>query len=138
MHKAIRVVYDEKRGCGWRRGHGLYFRSDDPGLECGLLPLPLSDCEKCLAMGLHCGLKPTRGWTWFNPSKLFDWANMSCKQNGNCGICPMQSLSRIERAGLLWIGQEHYPTPIDFDEESEREIRNPDGMTHKMGISRRV
>lgn len=47
----------------------------------------------------------------------------------------MQMLSRLERAGLLWIGMEHYPSPIDFDEEAARPRLDGKGL---IGVSRRV
>jgi len=39
----------------------------------------------------------------------------------------MLMMSRLEKCGLLWIGEKHYATPDDFDKESKR-----------LGISRRL
>lgn len=133
MHKAIQVVKDSERHCGWRVMHGLYFRCDNPGVPCGVLPLELKPCPTCAAMGLKCRTAPTRGFTWVDPSRLFDWKNITCDlsakmgDTGLCHNCSMEKMSRLEKCGLLWIGSKHYETPDDFDKESKR-----------LGISRRL
>jgi hypothetical protein len=134
MHKAIQVVKDSKRGCGWRTKRGsLYFRSDNPGVPCGVLPLELKPCETCAAMGLKCRTAPSRGFTWVNPSKLFDWKMIRCPNlppdipPGLCDMCMMNIIATSERSGLLWVGEKFYATPGDFDKES-----------NSLGISRRL
>lgn len=48
-----------------------------------------------------------------------------CKAE-NCGNCPLADAA-IERAGLLWIGEQFYKTPEDWAKEA-----------NDMGISRRI
>jgi hypothetical protein len=131
MHSAISIVHDSQRGCGFRHKTGaLYFMSDNAGVPCGVLPLELKPCPTCAAMGLKCRVSPTRGYTWIDPSRTFDWKSVSCPQSfdgGLCRDCSMSMISRLERCGLLWIGEKFYPTPDDFDKEAR-----------KLGISRRL
>jgi hypothetical protein len=131
MHPSITVVHDSQRGCGWRTKIGsLYLRSDDAGVPCGVLPLELKPCPTCAAMGLKCRVSPTRGYTWIDPSRTFDWKSVSCSKSLDgrlCHDCSMAMISKIERCGLLWIGERHYATPEEFDKESRR-----------LGISRRL
>ena len=136
MHSAIVTVHDSKRGCGWRKAGGFYFRSDGAGVACGVLPLELKPCPTCAAMGLKCTTKPSRGFTWVDPSRMFDWESIVCSKRSEkdyggkfalCRDCSMTLVSRIDRCGLLWVGEKYYPTPEDFDKES-----------NKLGISRRL
>jgi hypothetical protein len=127
----ISVVHDSKRGCGFRKMHGLYFRTDDAGVPCGVLPLELKPCPTCAAMGLKCKTSPTRGFSWVNPSGLFDWSTIDCVRSeghkGLCRDCSMSMISRLDKCGLLWVGERFYPTPVDFDLEAGA-----------LGISRRL
>lgn len=137
MHSSVRVVYDSERGCGYRHKKGaMYFVTDSAGVPCGALPLELKPCPTCASMGLKCRVSPTRGWTWINPSLVFDWKSVRCERHplmndarypDLCGDCPMSVISRLERCGLLWCGEKYYPTPDDFDAEAKR-----------LGISRRL
>jgi hypothetical protein len=134
MHSGISVVHDSKRGCGFRKTHGLYFRTDDAGVPCDVLPLELKPCPVCAAMGLKCKTAPTRGFSWVKPSGLFNWNEIVCPNNvspsygeGLCGNCSMSKVARLDKCGLLWVGEKFYPTPADFDRES-----------NSQGISRRL
>ncbi len=136
MHPAIQIAHDSKRGCGWRKVGGLYLRSDDPGVPCGVLPLELKSCPTCAAMGLRCRTIPSRGFTWIDPSRLFDWKTIRCDRHplendarypDLCRDCSMSMISRNEHCGLLWVGEKFYPTPEDFDKEART-----------LGISRRL
>jgi hypothetical protein len=49
-----------------------------------------------------------------------------CKMEGGCGACPLAD-AKVERAGLLWIGEKFYPTPGAWEKEAR-----------EMGISRRI
>jgi hypothetical protein len=114
----IRVSAEGPRGCGYRKVGGLYLVSDGPGVACGRLPLRVEHCRVCGA-----GIKPARGWTWINPQELFD-EREPCEQP-HCYLCPVSGPP--ERAGLIWIGRQHYKTPRDFTREAEQ-----------MGCSRRI
>jgi hypothetical protein len=131
MHPSIQIAHDSKRGCGWRKVGGLYLRCDDFGVPCGVLPLELKGCPTCAAMGLKCRTIPSRGFTWIDPSRLFDWKSVACPHNpeyvGLCRDCSMSMIARNEHCGLLWVGEKFYPTPEDFDKESRA-----------LGISRRL
>lgn len=117
---SIRVSYEGKRGCGYRKPGGLYLVSPGSGRPCGLLPIPLVSCPTC-----GHGIKFSRGWTWVNIAELAAIAKTGCKME-NCGNCPLAD-AKIQRAGLLWIGSQFYKTPLHWAQEAEQ-----------MGISRRI
>lgn len=114
----IRISYERARGCGYRKGGGIYLVTDGIGRYCGALPIPLSVCPTC-----HTGFKPSRGWTWVNLAALA--AVRGCASD-NCGDCPIAD-AKIQEVGLLWVGEKFYPTPSTFANEA-----------NKMGISRRI
>lgn len=112
-----------KRGCGYRKQGGLYLVTDPTVLSpCSKLPIRLDVCPTC-----RHGIKPSRGWTWFDPKPFL--SGLSCFLT-QCASCPLTSRSGelrfSEREGLLWIGPRHY-TKAEWIEEAQR-----------MGISRRV
>lgn len=114
------------RGCGYRKGGGTYLVSEGEMVPCGKLPLVLDVCPCCGA-----GIKPSRGWTWVNPQRLFK--DVECAFAGDleenppmgCSGCPLDILP--DTAGLLWIGEKFYSTPGKFSAEAA-----------KMGVSRRL
>lgn len=134
MHPAIQTRRDRKRGCGWRKGGGLYLVAGGPSAPCGKLPIPLSVCPTCSG-----GIKPTRGWTWVDADALA--AGKECRSadvnNGHggdrlapfpvrrCAFCPLGG--SLGRAGLLWVGGKFYPTPTHWTAEAVEQ-----------GVSRRV
>lgn len=111
----IHTRIEKARGCGYRKGGGLYIMGGRGGRECTKMPIPLSVCPCCSS-----GIKPTRGFTWIN-SKLF--ADIPC--HGQCSNCAMGKTN--ERLGLLWVGEKFYATPGDFIREATTQ-----------GISRRI
>jgi len=125
MHPKIEIVNDFMRGCGWRKEGALYLRADDLWEECGRLPIVLETCPHC-----GQGIKQARGWTWVNPEVLFQDAP-ECKFGDKCGVCPAEKAIRGElgRAGLLWVGGQHYPNKEDFIKEAR---------DSRFGISRRI
>lgn len=117
----VKTVVDSRRGCGWRKPGGIYLRCDLPGAACGKLPLPLTVCPCC-----HAGIKPARGWTWFEPRSFFE--KVKCAFDNCNASCVLSSAKTIpERAGLLWIGEKFYATPDAWLDEAKRQ-----------GISRRI
>lgn len=123
----VKTVVDSKRGCGWRKPGGLYLRCDGVMVPCGKLPVPLGVCPCCSA-----GIKPARGWTWFNPQPFLKAkacnlrnAGESMSEEDPCDLCPMETAP--ERAGLLWVGEKFYPTPQAYMAEAG-----------KLGVSRRI
>lgn len=114
----VQTVIDHQRGCGWRKEGGIYLRCDAPGVPCGKLPAPLTVCPCCGE-----GIKPARGWTWFNPGPFFK--DIACALPERCGGCVVSNPPA--KAGLLWIGEKFYPRPSDWLEEA-----------HKLGVSRRL
>lgn len=135
----VRTKVEGKRGCGWRRGGGLYLISDEIGIPCGLLPVELSVCPTC-----HAGIKPTRGWQWVEPDPLLPHhlpPSFSPSDDGDVDEltlppsamvqhpgCPLNELGLLgERCGLLWIGESFYPLPESWIREGRR-----------MGFSRRI
>lgn len=124
---------ESARGCGFRKVGGLYLVFDGAGHDCGKMPIPLCVCPTCGA-----GIKPARGWTWIDGDALTAEARKkSCPRKRSygqkkarrdaCAGCPMDQDAPFGRAGLIWIGEQFYPTPVDFQREAAR-----------MGISRRI
>lgn len=114
------VREEAARGCGFRKKGGLYLVCDGPGRPCGMFPIPLLRCPTCSG-----GIKPSRSWTWLDLPALLRGTRRECSfSKAECSRC---SLSRIERAGLLWVGGKFYETPEAFNDEAFR-----------MGISRRI
>jgi len=75
---------DQKRGCGWRSSGGKYFIGgmDGAAKSCGRFPLALHICPTC-----NQGIKPTRGFTWFNPIPLIESQYMIDREDINCLTC---------------------------------------------------
>ncbi|NIN00500.1 MAG: hypothetical protein GTO24_21180 [candidate division Zixibacteria bacterium] len=125
MHKAIQVRRESRRGCGWRKVGGLYLMGMLPAKPCGRLPIP---CETCPCCGR--GIKPARGWTWVDADEIIR-AAPECKTKKQCRACIVERVVKdmhaLGRAGLIWIGEKHYPTVGHFNRESDL-----------MGISRRL
>jgi hypothetical protein len=115
----IKTVTDSLRGCGWRKPGGLYFIAGGLAAPCGKLPVEVTRCPCCDA-----GIKPARGWTWINPKPFFD--PKSCGR-ATCGPCPLSKANLPDKAGLLWVGEKFYPTPLDFTAEAAR-----------LGVARRI
>lgn len=119
---------EAKRGCGYRKVGGLYLVADRPAAPCCRLPLPLDVCPCCAA-----GIKQTRGWTWINPLLMFKPRERAFNGDGvpaGCrgAACAMFDPSAMgERCGLLWIGEQFYPTAAHFTAESAQ-----------LGVSRRL
>src|SRR5262245_6574444 len=123
---SIRISYEGPRGCGHRKAGGIYLVAPGVGAPCGRFPLPVDRCPTC-----SHGLKQTRGFTWFDPRTF--WGPAGCaavygppQAQNRCQVCPA-GLALPERAGLLWIGAQYYPTPADFLTEAREQ-----------GISRRI
>ena len=117
----MRTIREGKRGCGYRQPGGLYLISMGRGRPCGLLPIPLISCPTC-----GHGIKFARGWTWVNVAALAALSPSGCKMDEGCGDCPLAD-AKIQRAGLLWIGEQFYKTPEAWMKEAG-----------EMGISRRI
>lgn len=115
----IKTVVDHERGCGWRKEGGLYLMSNGISVPCGKLPVPLTICPCCSA-----GIKPSRGWTWFNPRPFIEPAVCGASVK-LCNGCILSTPP--EKAGLLWIGEKFYKSPEDWTSEAM-----------KLGASRRV
>ena len=121
----IRKSYERKRGCGFRKGGGFYFRLEGTGYPCGFLPIPLIACT-C------CGIKPepSRGIQWLSTSYLkFVSEKSPCDSPlKKCIVCPMtQSIFDQEKIALDWVGASFYPTTDKFHREASQ-----------VGISRRL
>jgi hypothetical protein len=122
MAVEIKTVHDEERGCGWRKAGGLYLVADEPGVECGRLPILLEICPTC-----GQGVKFSRSWTWIDPVELV--RGHPCMGNPCEELCVLSNteVAKRQRDGLLWVGREHYATAGDFIAEADR-----------LGISRRI
>lgn len=120
MIAGVKVVTEGARGCGYRKVGGTYLISEEISVPCPALPLEVSRCPCC-----DSGIKPSRGWAWFNPSMFFKFpCPVSCERYQEHGRCEP---FKTERAGILWIGGKFYPTPEAWTAESQ-----------SMGVSRRI
>jgi len=111
----IQTLKEGPRGCGHRREGGLYMMGGPFNAPCGRLPMPIDRCPTC-----DHGLKQTRSLQWFAPASFWEAeAGWRCRgmPDACCAVCP-NGLAMPERAGLMWIGVKHYPTPTDFLEEA--------------------
>jgi hypothetical protein len=135
MDYEIETIEEEERGCGFRcpdkTGVGIYLVAPELNRPCGRLPFPLNACPCCGG-----GIKPSRSWTWIEPSKLLMDDGPDCKHHDDhpevvpppCWGCYMDPESLpLGRHGLLWVGGSHYRTPEHFTREAA-----------KMGISRKL
>jgi hypothetical protein len=119
----IQVSFERKRGCGFRKGGGLYLVSGEPMKPCPRLPVPLDVCRCC-----GQGIKPARGWTWISTEILEAARPCQFDPVGGCGGCPMRRPALLgAQLGLLWVGERYYPTPGEFLKEAL-----------EMGVSRRI
>lgn len=134
------MAAEPQRGCGYRRIGGLYLVGGGIGVPCDRLPLLLDVCPTCGA-----GIHRARGWTWVDVNKLVQGPHKTgphkihvtddpnsdfvsvydvCPETG-CIFCREPAL--MGRAGLLWIGEQFYPTPDLFLAEGRA-----------LGFSRRI
>src|SRR5437879_4411603 len=109
---------EPKRRCGFRKIGGLYLVSDRGALPCDRLPIALERCPTC-----GHGIKQTRGWTWIDVAALVEGVHPACVDDFPCPLC----LAPPDRAGLLWIGEQFYKTPFQFQTEADR-----------LGVCRRI
>lgn len=129
----IRTSHESKRGCGYRKGGGLYLVAEGGGRACGKLALEIVPCEQCADMGVTCRLEQSRGWTDVDLDKLFstvecdstDYLGDAVRALEHCSGCPLAG--GLGKGGLLWVGEQFYPTVEKFTDEARR-----------MGISKRL
>lgn len=146
---AIETRVEGNRGCGVRKPGGLYLVSGGLSEPCPLLPVETVVCPTCGE-----GIRPARGFTWVDGEKLIPPTVHGTPEHAR--VCPLgpklmaedmslsgderfkygarqmekvdgSPVSRIGRCGLIWIGEQFYPTPMSFMIEAER-----------MGVSRRI
>lgn len=141
----VEVVISEEaaRGCGHRKpakdGVGVYLVGPSEMAPCGRLPYELHACPTCGG-----GVKPARGWSWIEPTKLFVFKASDLSLSGCmgrrapsvatrlrdpliCELCPLGLGMPEGRHGLIWIGEGHYATPAEYMTEARR-----------MGVSRKI
>lgn len=126
------MAVEPRRQCGFRSIGSTYLVSDDPGVRCERMPLPIVSCSRC-----GSGLKQTRGFQWVPHERLFDGLKggmKTCKiVDRHCSTCPvcaprlLANADPTDKVGMMWIGAQHYRTPEAFLEEAAR-----------LGVSRRV
>lgn len=112
---------EQRRGCGFRKVGGLYLVGSGIGVPCDRLPVLVTSCDNCIALGLTCGLKQGRGWTWVDVNGLVKGPHTIndhlCHEavDQSCTFCAAPQL--MGKAGLLWIGEQFYKTPGEFVQE---------------------
>ena len=134
----VEVRHDRERRCGWRVPGAKYVVAAQLSPPCGKFPILLEQCPRC-GMGLH---RFHRGWQWCEPAGLValapchdrrgilfaaDGSQRHVAHRFNCSHCPLARPETLGRCGLLWVGQQHYPTPADFLAEAVR-----------FGVSRKI
>lgn len=129
---SVRLSVEGKRGCGFRKGGGLYLVGPKEGSPCGKLPIPLEVCPTCGE-----GFPYSRAPRWVDTMKLKAMkADVDCtllrfpKSAMDLAVhdtCPMSGNTDTGRGVLLWVGAQHYKTPEEFLMEGA-----------VMGFSRRV
>lgn len=131
MHPAISVVYDQKRGCGWRKGGGTYLMGGSAFSACGKLPLPLDGiCECCGSPVIPQREMKGGGIDYLLPRTLrkFDAARLfgavTCKdESAACNGC---LINHTATGYLIGVGTKNY-SPTSFLEEAGR-----------LGLSKRI
>lgn len=138
----VSISYEAARECGFRKpskdGVGIYLRGLGVFERCERLPFPLDVCPCCGG-----GFTYTRGFTWINPMTLLDpYTEPKCTAHWDdglgmgyreehkhdherCWVCNPEWLG--SRAGMIWIGEQHYATPQIFAKEAK-----------ERGISRKI
>jgi hypothetical protein len=125
----MRTSIEGARGCGYRKPGGYYLVAPELAEPCPRLPLELDRCPHC-----GQGIGPARGFTWITPAILFP-ANVH-GGDMHSAVCPLGLIPPSDpatyhrtgdRAGLIWVGGQFYPTPESFMAEAAT-----------MGISRRI
>ena len=115
------MAIEAKRGCGFRKIHGLYMVADGLSAACDRLPIEIGACPVC-----NSGLHFTRGMTQINALRLW----------GRHKDCHDSQLIRLQcvccnptdaPAFLMGVGVKYYPTPQDFIAEGV-----------KQGVSKRI
>jgi hypothetical protein len=120
----IRTVHEPRRRCGYRQPGGYYLMSGSLGTICGKLPKPVRPCAECGKLSVSI----TRGWSWFNAREFFGIGE--CHLSGSCSMIHLADSRSVcllcilcappERAGLVWVGAQFYPTIWDFTQEAAR------------------
>lgn len=138
---SIRTSVEGARGCGHRKEGGLYLVSGQLSEPCPLLPYETKVCPTCGE-----GIRPARGFTWVDGEKFIPPTVHG--DDEHWPVCPLAPVaefrgddgwvvivegetgvpqSRLGRCGLIWIGEQFYPTPQHFMAEAARQ-----------GVSRRI
>lgn len=122
VHRSV----EGARGCGHRKGGGIYLVAGGLSEPCPKLPIELHACPTC-GGGIH----QARGFAWILPDPLLDPGAHGSAEHDD--VCPLGRAYTVEhwahgeRAGLIWIGAAYYPSPQAFMSEASR-----------MGVSRRI
>jgi len=122
----VHTSVESARGCGFRKGGGIYLVSGGLSEPCPKLPIELHACPTC-GGGIH----QTRGFTWILPDPLLDPGPHGSQEHDF--RCPLggrmldECWAHGDKAGLIWIGAKFYATPEAFMAEAEA-----------MGVSRRI
>jgi hypothetical protein len=121
----VHTSVEGARGCGYRKGGGIYLVSGALSEPCPKLPIELHSCPACGG-----GIRQSRGFTWIRPDPLLDPGAHGSEEHD--AVCPLGSVygdlwARGERAGLIWVGASFYKTPTEFMAEAA-----------VLGVSRRI
>jgi hypothetical protein len=116
----IETKIESERGCGYRKAGGLYLIGGKFGHPCAKLPIPLTVCPCCKA-----GIKFSRGFQWIGSALVEE--HPCANEAEECRKCSVWDSSKLDKYGLMWVGEKYYPTPDHFRMEG-----------HRQGISKRI
>jgi len=112
------MAVEKRRGCGFRKIHGMYLVADGIWVACDRLPYEVAPCPTC-GGGIHFPLNPRT----INPQKLFGEHENCSDKFKPCHMCQPTE----EIAFVMGVGKGFYKTPNDFLTEAIA-----------MGVSKRV
>src|SRR5512136_1811825 len=120
------MAVEPRRGCGYRRAGGLYLVSEGLGEPCERLPIPVLPCPTCGER-----IKQVRGFQWIAPDYALKGARpcdprVQTHHHRACVVCT-PSLLEQEKYGLIWVGEQFYPSMGDWSAEA-----------NKLGVSKRI
>ena len=113
----IPILYEERRGCGYRTPGGVYMMGPAPTQPCCIFPVPVEPCCRCGHL-----VKQNRGWVWVSLRGVLGLEDADqCASGYECWLPgAAQAMGLDQRAGLLWVGASHYPTVRSFMAEAAR------------------
>ena len=113
------MAVEAQRGCGYRKAGGIYLVGGHLTEPCERLPAPLDPCPTC-----GHKVERSRAFGWITWEAALHTAG-ECEGYGphcaHCLVCSNRERAALEpadRAGLIWVGKQHYQTVGQFSREA--------------------